>query len=398
MTGALYLAHRIPNPPHKGDKIRSHHWLRYLSRHYQVHLGTFVDHPDDLQHVSALDQWCAQKCVLRLRSLPAKLRSLVSLPTRRALSMVYYRQRAMQRFVDRVLREHDIGIIIVFSSTMAQYVAGARSRGIRKVIDFVDVDSDKWRQYSKQRRWPMSYIYRREGVRLAEEERRIAADFDASILSTPAEVALFSQLAPEVADKLHCVPNGVDTDYFDPGGSYPDPYPVDCAPIVFTGAMDYWPNIDAVTYFAKHVLPAVRRERAEARFFVVGSHPSKAVVDLGRLPGVHVTGSVASVRPYLAHARLAVAPIRLARGIQNKVLEALAMRLPVLLTRAAQIGIGHAAENTGMTVASTDEMARATLDQLDLAPELPQPGRAFVMQHFRWEPAFRELRRILDAS
>jgi sugar transferase (PEP-CTERM/EpsH1 system associated) len=398
MTGALYLAHRIPYPPHKGDKIRSHHWLRYLARDHDVHLGTFVDDPADLAHVGALDKWCEQKCVLRLRHRPAMLRSLAALPTKQALGVAYYRKRAMQRFVDRVLDENDIRIIFVFSSTMAQYVAGDRARGIRKVVDFVDVDSDKWRQYSEQRSWPMSQIYRRESVRLGEEERRIAADFDASILSSPAEVALFSQLAPEIAHKLHCVPNGVDTNYFDPGGDYPDPYPADSAPIVFTGAMDYWPNVDAVTYFAKHVFPEVRSFRSEARFFIVGAHPSKAVLELGRLPGVHVTGTVASVRPYLAHARLAVAPIRLARGIQNKVLEALAMRLPVLLTRSAQIGIGHENEDSGMTLASPHEMVDATLRQLELAPQVPQPGRAFVLRHFQWEPAFQELGRILDAS
>jgi sugar transferase (PEP-CTERM/EpsH1 system associated) len=397
MREALYLPHRIPYPPQKGDKIRSHHWLRYLARDYKVHLGTFVDAAEDWQHVETLDRWCEQKCVLPLRSLPATLRSFASLPTRSSLSMAYYRNKAMRRFVSDVLRERDIDVIVVFSSAMAQYVDIESTRGIRKVIDFVDVDSDKWRQYSKKRRWPMSAVYRRESIRLGEEERQIADDFDASVFSSPVEVELFSEMVPEFRHKLHWVRNGVDTGYFDPDGDYPDPYPAKCAPIVFTGAMDYWPNVDAVTFYAKNIFPEVRRQRADAKFFVVGAHPNKAVLDLSRLPGVHVTGTVRSVRPYLAHAHLAVAPIRLARGLQNKVLEALAMRLPVLLTRAARMGIGHESEQTGMTVVSANEMVRATLDQLSRR-SAEQPGRAFVQRHFQWEPAFREFGRVLVGS
>jgi sugar transferase (PEP-CTERM/EpsH1 system associated) len=397
MREALYLPHRIPYPPQKGDKIRSHHWLRYLARQFKVHLGTFVDCEEDWQHVDELDRWCEQKCVLPLRSGPATLRSFTALPTRRALSMAYYRNRRMQQFVDRVLSEREIDVIVVFSSTMAQYVTAGNSGGIRKVVDFVDVDSDKWRQYSKKRRWPMRAIYHRESIRLGEAERRIASEFDASVFASPAEVELFARMAPESTHKLHWVRNGVDTGYFDPDADYKDPYPKDCTAIVFTGAMDYWPNVDAVTYYARTVFPEVRRQRRDARFFVVGSHPDKAVLDLARLPGVHVTGTVPSVRPYLAHARLAVAPIRLARGLQNKVLEALAMRLPVLLTRSARLGIGYEDERTGMTVATAAEMVGATLDQL-AHRATRQPGREFVERHFQWEPAFREFGRVLAGS
>ena len=398
MAAALFLAHRIPYPPQKGDKIRSHHWLRYLATRFDVHLGTFVDHEEDFAHVHALDRWCKSKCVLPLDAIRAKLRSLIALPTGHALSEVYYRDPKMQRYVDSVLAEHEIDVIVVFSSTMAQYVEGDKGRGVRKVVDFVDVDSDKWRQYGETRRWPMSYIYRREALRLGAAERRIARDFDASLFATPAEVSLFTTLAPDVRDKAHCIANGVDTSYFDPGSTYPDPYPRGSTPIVFTGAMDYWPNVDAVTFFAREVLPEVRRQRPDVLFYVVGAHPNRAVKELHDQPGVHVTGAVRSVRPYLAHARLAVAPIRVARGIQNKVLEALAMRLPVVLTPSAHIGIGHDAEESGMTVVAAEELATATLAQLDRAEREPQPGRAFVLRHFQWEPAFREFGRILDAS
>ena len=401
MREVLYLIHRIPYPPNKGDKIRSYHWLRYLAEHYRVHLGTFIDQPEDWAHLDKLSEWCDRVCAVPLRSGPAFIRSLGHLLTTQPISTAYYRSAVMHRFVESVLRERDIELVVAFSSTMAQYVPRDRCAGVRRVMDFVDVDSDKWRQYSIQRRWPIRSIYRREGVRLGEEERRIANDFDASIFTSAAEIDLFARLAPETADKVHCVRNGVDIRYFDPALDHVNPYPQNAEPIVFTGSMSYWPNVDAVTWFATGILPGVRARRPNAEFFIVGAHPNKGVLKLQDLPGVRVTGWVPDVRPYLAHAKLAVAPMRLARGLQNKVLEALAMNVRVLLTRAATIGIGHHdehAEQTGITIAEPEGMVEAACTLLDRRPGQPTPCRDFVLRHFQWQPAFDDFGRVLEPA
>jgi sugar transferase (PEP-CTERM/EpsH1 system associated) len=207
------------------------------------------------------------------------------------------------------------------------------------VVDFCDVDSDKWRQYADQKSWPMSWLYRHEARQLLSYERRVARDYDASLFVSAPEAQLFRDLAPESSARIGFFNNGVDTDYFSPDSRYVNPYPAGERAIVFTGAMDYWPNVDAVQWFAGEVLPQLRTRFADLRFYIVGARPAQAVRDLASLPGVTVTGTVPDVRPYIFHAQAAVAPLRIARGIQNKVLEAMAMATPVVVSPQALEGI-----------------------------------------------------------
>jgi len=241
---------------------------------------------------------------------------------------------------------------------MAPYVMTPEAAGIRRVVDMVDVDSDKWRQYATQRRWPLNAAYAREAAALLSFERKIAREFDATLFVSDAEAALFRRLAPESAARVHGVPNGVDCDYFDPARDYADPFPEADLPIVFTGAMDYWPNVDAVTWFAQQVMPLLGDE-ALLRFYIVGSNPSPVVKALAADPRVIVTGRVEDVRPYLAHAVVAVAPLRVARGIQNKVLEAMAMGRPVVASPAALEGIGPEAAKHLICAPSPADFATA---------------------------------------
>ena len=187
------------------------------------------------------------------------------------------------------------------------------------------MDSAKWSQYANSRSWPLSAIFKREGARLLAFERAVANGTEASVFVTPAEAQLFRTLAPECSTRVHHAQNGVDTDYFSPAHELPNPFATDEDAIVFTGAMDYWPNVDAVTWFARDVLPTIATQRPRARFYIVGIAPTPAVQALAQDPRVVVTGRVPDVRPYLKHARVVVAPLRVARGIQNKVLEAMAM-------------------------------------------------------------------------
>ncbi|RYE76116.1 MAG: TIGR03087 family PEP-CTERM/XrtA system glycosyltransferase, partial [Oxalobacteraceae bacterium] len=315
MEHLLYLAHRIPYPPNKGDKIRSYHLLKHLAERYQVHLGTFIDDPDDWQYVDAVKKLCGETHFARLDSRMARAGSATALLRNRPLSLDYYRSRGLADWITRLHAKLPVSRVLVFSSPMAQFVQAGRYA--RRVIDFVDVDSAKWTEYADQKSWPMNHVYAREGRQLLRYERQVARDFDASLFVSSQEAALFAGMAPESASKVGWFSNGVDSAYFSPHHDFASPYPEGGPVMVFTGAMDYWPNIDAVQWFAAEMLPVVRRQHPDARFCIVGARPSREVQALAALPGVTVTGTVPDVRPYLAHAALAVAPLRIARGIQN---------------------------------------------------------------------------------
>jgi sugar transferase (PEP-CTERM/EpsH1 system associated) len=384
MEAVLYLVHRIPFPPEKGDKLRSFHLLRFLSSRYRVHLGTFVDDPADMQHVENVARYCHRYRVAMLRPHRARLRSLSGLLTREALTLRYYRDPVLGNWIRRTVRENGIRRAVVFSSSMAQYVASLP--GMRPIVDFVDVDSAKWREFGQARRWPMSTLFSLEGERLSRYERFIANQAHASVFVTPAEAELFRQLAPECAARTMCIQNGVDVDYFSPDRARPSPYAVDEEAIVFTGAMDYWPNVEGVCWFARNVLPSIVASRPRARFYVVGMKPASAVQALARDGRISVTGRVDDVRPYLQHAKVVVAPLQIARGIQNKVLEAMSMARPVVASAAAATGI-NAVPGVDFEIAEdAAEFARKTISIIDgsCAEDLGAAARARVDVNYAW--------------
>jgi sugar transferase (PEP-CTERM/EpsH1 system associated) len=244
----LFLAHRIPYPPNKGDKIRSFHLLRHLAGRHRVFLGGFVDDPDDWQHRGALEAMCAEVFLRPLSPRLATARSARGLLNGEALTLPYYRDGGLRTWVDATMERERIEHVVVYCSSMAQYVDEQRYAHCRRVLDVVDVDSDKWRQYADRRPFPFSWIYRREARTLLAYERDVAARFDATLFVSAAEAALFRRLAPEVATKIGHYNNGVDIEYFDPAVSIEPPYPQGGAVVVFTGAMDYWANVDAVRF------------------------------------------------------------------------------------------------------------------------------------------------------
>ncbi len=401
MDDVLFLVHRIPYPPNKGDKLRSFNLLKQLSRHYRIHLGAFIDDEQDWRYVDEVRALCrGETHFARLSPRAAKLRSLPSLLSSRPLSLAYYRDRGLRRWVRRLLREQPIRRVLVFSGAMAQYVDDKNAAALRRVMDFVDVDSDKWRQYAASRAWPMNWLYRREARTLLRYERRIAATFDASVFVSAREADLFKALAPETAARVWGIRNGVDSGYFDPVLPSPAPYPLHDRPIVFTGAMDYWANVEAVTWFAKQVLPAVRAQNEEARFYIVGARPTPEVIELKRLPGVVVVGGVEDIRPYIAHAVLAVAPLRIARGVQNKVLEAMAMAKPVVATPQALDGIVCEVGREVLLAESAADFAAqvAALIERGGDPALACAARARVVADYNWESNLRRFERLLEGA
>jgi len=392
----LFLVHRIPFPPRKGDKVRSFHFLRHLNQHYRVHLGTFVDDAADLEHVDTVRAMAESVSIRRLRPRLSRALSARALATGEPLSIAYFASGALARWVRHTLAAHHVTRVLVFSSSMAQYVLAHLRPGMHTVIDFVDVDSEKWRNYAELHGGAMGWVYRREGRRLLEHERTLAARFDASVFVSREEAALFRRLAPESAARVHHVTNGVDAAYFDPAAGHDDPYPEGGPVLVFTGAMDYRANVDAVTWFAEAVFPRVRARVPGARFCIVGAKPAPAVRALAAREGVTVTGAVPDVRPYLAHADLAVAPLRVARGVQNKVLEAMAMALPVVATRAAVEGIepGHGLDEW---LADEPEALAARVAAALAAPgERGACARRFVLERYHWPASASELVRLIE--
>ena len=374
MHDLLYLAHRIPYPPNKGDKIRSWNILRDLAAHYRVHLGCFIDDPTDRVHQPMLEKICASCHFASLNPSLAKLRGLVGLLSGAPITLGYYRDAGLARWIARLLQSRDIHRVFVFSSSMAQYVLGEAATRARRIIDFVDVDSDKWRQYAYAKSFPASWIYGRESRTLLTFERRAAAVADASLFVSEAEADLFRRLAPESADRVAVLNNGVNLDFFDPSGRYPNPFAGGTEPLVFTGAMDYWANVDAVAWFAREVFPQIRARRPKVEFCIVGARPSAQVQALAAHAGITITGRVEDVRPYIAHAALVVAPLRLARGVQNKVLEAMAMARPVLATPEALEGIDAKVGSEVLCASAAAPFAEAVLAAL-AQPDLAEIGR-----------------------
>ncbi|MDO6705899.1 TIGR03087 family PEP-CTERM/XrtA system glycosyltransferase [Photobacterium sp. 1_MG-2023] len=333
----LYLCHRIPYPPNKGDKIASYHLLKYLSQHYDVYLGCFIDDPTDWQYCPKVDSLCRETCYVALHPTQAKLKSLRALLSGQPMTLPYYASSDMRKWVNRCLDRsrdnHPIRKALVFSSSMAQYLMTV-SPDLHKVMHFVDLDSEKWRQYAEKKSGLMRLIYQREYHTLARYEKQVCAAFDVSCFVTDTEKNAFTaQLPDSLHLKVRTLENGIDSQYFSPDASFSHKTDYLLAQenyVVFTGAMDYWANVDAVCWFVQTVWPIVLQHHPDSRFYIVGSSPTSKVKSLSKVPGVVVTGRVADVRPFLFYAKAAVAPMQIARGIQNKILEAMAMEKPVL--------------------------------------------------------------------
>ncbi|MDE2146264.1 MAG: TIGR03087 family PEP-CTERM/XrtA system glycosyltransferase [Burkholderiales bacterium] len=383
MANLLYLVHRMPYPPDKGDKVRSYHLLRHLAARHRVHVGSFVDDPADEAHVPALRALCAGLHLGRLHATRARLASLGGLLEGQALTLRYYRDAGLQRWVRQTVQREAIDAVVVFSSSMAQYAQGL---GLPTLVDFVDVDSAKWTAYAAHHRWPMSWLYRREGERLLAYERTVAARADCAYFVTEQETALFRRLAPESAGRCQALCNGVDAEYFAPDPARASPYAPQEQPLVFTGAMDYWPNADAMVWFTQAALPALRQRWPALRLHIVGRNPAPAVRALAGA-AVQVSGTVPDVRPYLQHAAVVVAPLRLARGLQNKVLEAMAMARPVVAARDCAEAIA-ALRGTELIDAASAEAFVHEIDALLREPAraaaIGQAGRRRVQQAYSW--------------
>ena len=389
----LYLCHRVPFPPNKGEKIRAYHHLAHLSKGHRVHLACLADTRSDFESARSLETMCASVDVVYRSPTASNLAALAALPTGRSLSVAAFDSPALRARVERRKSEAPPDVLVAYSAVMAQYIADATDRP--RVLDFVDADSEKLREYGRQRSFPQSVLYALEAGRMARYEASMASAFDASIFISEAEAEIVRPRAPD-AD-YHVIRNGVDLEAFRPDGRVDEArHPI----IVFTGVMGYFPNVDAVIHFARDIFPHVREHRPDARFVIVGRDPVPDVRRLARHPGITVTGAVEDVRPYLADAAVAIAPFRIARGVQNKVLEAMACAVPVVGTSLAFQGLA-AGDGDGIRVADAPEAFAAAVVALLRDPALRreqgQRARRYVERHHRWDEVGTALESLLLA-
>lgn len=400
MAEILFLVHRAPWPPDRGDRIRSWHMFEALAKLAPVHVAALADNEADA--TAAWDKMaplCKSLCIeVRDVSRPVALAQAVL--RGEPVSNRLFRNSALAEHVGALLALGTVTHIVVFSGQMAQYLPDGFSGPL--LMDFVDVDSAKFATYAEQdKRQPLNWVHAREAKKLGAFEAKVARTVDASLFVSEAEAALFRQRSGLAADKVRAVENGIDTARFDPALPFDEVGAGEGPLIVFTGQMDYRPNIDAVHWFVADSLPLVRKAHPAARFAIVGRAPTEDVRALGELPGVIVTGEVPDVRPWLGAADAVVAPLLLARGVQNKLLEAMAMARPVVASAAAATGIDAVPGEHMLVADDAEAMAASVMRLLDdpaAAAKMGAAARERMIARYGWDARLAPLAELLGLA
>jgi polysaccharide biosynthesis protein PslH len=387
----LFLVHRVPYPPTKGEKIRAFHELQFLAARHSIDLFCFADSPQEAAEALPLEEFCGRCYIEPLSRISRVSGAAHSLWGGEPLSVGYFFSPKMRSEVERALAANPYDLILVYCSSMAQYVP--RPAPAPVVIDFVDTDSAKWSQYAQTCSFPFSWIYAREARHLARYEKQLVRASAACVVTTLQEA---TELDVDGNFPVEVICNGVCPP--PENVAVPDeirrlqPY------ALFVGTMDYLPNVDAVSYFAEDILPLVRKSHPEVRFVIAGRNPSRRVRRLSRHPNVVVTGAISEVYPYVLGAAAVVAPFRICQGVQNKILEALAAGQPVVSTSRPARAIGARHGETLLIADTAQEFASAILLLLnDPTVRVKLRGtREFVKTHFDWQKNLDQLERLLE--
>jgi sugar transferase (PEP-CTERM/EpsH1 system associated) len=398
----LILSHRVPFPPNKGEKIRTFHQIKHLSElGHQIHLFSPYEDPTELAHFDTLH---ATLCA-SVEASPLKhkvMRLLTGLVKGQSMSVVNFYDKTLQQKFDEFLVGNSVDAIICSASSVAEYIFKSTVLNILDkkpllIMDFMDVDSDKWGQYQQSSSFPMSRVYAREQRLLAEYEKRIVDQFDACYLIAQAEVTLFNQKIVK-SDKVQVMGNGLDTSvFYPPKLKQQNPTPV----FLFTGVMDYKPNEDAVIWFVKACWPTIVGQHANAKFIIAGMNPSSDIKRLANGQNIKVTGFVDDILPFYQQADIFVAPFRIARGVQNKVLQAFSCALPVISTPMGAEGI-LCQTDRDILIASTSDEFIAQANRLIVHPKLAQSiGQSAlhnIKQQYSWQSQLQPLVNLLDTK
>jgi sugar transferase (PEP-CTERM/EpsH1 system associated) len=385
----LYLCHRFPFPPKRGGKIRPFNMIRHLHASHEVTVASIARSKVEAAEGRGLADHCSGYEMTIVRNSVQVARMVTRLPTLVPSSFGYFHSSELLRKIERLLRERKFDLIFVHCSSMARYVAHVRH--IPKILDFGDMDSQKWLDYGRFKPFPVKLGYRLEGIKLTAEEKRLARAFDVCTTTTREEWRTLEGYATGAATDWF--PNGVDSEYFAPVSE-----PYDPQTISFVGRMDYYPNQECMFEFCTNTLPLLRKTHPRLRLVIVGAEPPPAVQRLGRLPGVTVTGSVPDVRPFVRGSACMVAPLNIARGTQNKILESMSMGVPVVASAKAAGGV-DAVPGEHLLVARTPaEYAAAValiLDQPGERARLANEGRQRVRSNHDWSHSMRRLDGII---
>lgn len=390
----LFLCHRVPYPPDKGEKIRAWHLIRGLARRHKVHLLTLADGP--VPDLGPLQELCERVEVFPLSRPAAYMRAALRVLRPGPLTLSFFESDELAARLKELAQSERFDVMAVFSSSMAPYAALLPE--VPAILDMVDVDSAKWAQYARFAPLPLRPVYALEARRLRRYEASLASRFQRITLATANETRLYKSFAPQA--RAETVLSGVDFDFFQPMDLPKSPHPT----LVFTGQMDYFANVDGVVHFARQVFPRLRQRFPDLELVVVGRSPVPAVRDLGDLPGVQVTGAVGDVRPFLARAWVFVAPLRIAQGIQNKVLEAIASNVPVAVSEKVLAGLSDGGFRSGrdlLAAASDEEMERAVATLIEdgaVRERLAESARQRLLATYRWGPILDRFEDLLGAS
>lgn len=386
----LFLAQRIPEPPNKGDKIRSCHFMRRIGQRHEVHVACLVDEESEFAYQADVEKWAASvTCHLR-RSGESAMRGAACALTGSPISVGWFRSASLAADVDRLIATREFDVAVAYCSSMAGYLE--KFRGPR-VIDFVDVDSEKWKQYANHSGFPKSAVYALEHKLLRSYERRLLDEYDRAVIISQAESELLARLG--AAAPIDVVSNGVDLESL----RRPEPR-VAGRELVFVGALDYFANAEGIRWFVNDVLPAVREKVPGVTVRIVGRQPGPEVEALGAAAGVTVVGEVDDVRPELWRASVAVVPLRIAQGLQNKVLEAMAAGLPVVSSPAAvrALGANSGAWRTAETAAEWAEHVAALVDDPAGADRQAELALDLVRDEYSWDRKARDYEAVLAAA
>jgi polysaccharide biosynthesis protein PslH len=389
----MFVCHRVPFPPKRGGKIRPFNIIRHLQdQGHQVTVASLARSQAEVDEADGLSQHCSKRLVEIVDDKLAWPRMVAWLPTTKPSSFGYFHSPRLKARIDEELATGTYDLVFVHCSSVAPYVADAKAP--LKIIDFGDMDSQKWREYSQHRAFPLSAGYWLEAVKLERTERLLAGKFDLATCTTRAEMESLQGLG--VHGQTDWFPNGVDAGFFQPSGTQ---YEADL--VTFIGRMDYYPNQQAVTRFCADVFPALQLRRPGTRFEIVGADPSPAIRELGKLPGVTVTGSVPDVRPYVTRAALTIAPLEIARGTQNKILESMAMGVPVVCSRQACGGVDAVPGEHLLVHDTREQLIEAILQVMgssELRERLAAAGRARVLSNHSWPSSMQRLDALIASQ
>lgn len=387
----LFLSHRFPYPPTFGSKVRAFNVIRHLSQQHEVTVLSLVRSAVEAEQAWGIDRFCAGHHAVRVHNVVQVAKIAATLASPMTGSEAFFHSAALQREVDRQIDRRSYDFIFAHCSAVGRYVEHVQ--GVPKLIDFCDVDSLKWRDYLAFKPWPLTLGYRWEAWRVAVAERRIASHFDRVTVATQEEANSLADSG--VVERVDWFPNGVDVDYFQPSAEAFDPNLIS-----FVGRMDYFPNVQCMVEFCADVWPALRRDRPGLRLQIVGAAPSAAVLALASVEGITVTGSVPDVRPFVQRSALTLTPLKIARGTQNKILESMAMAVPVVSSSIAARGVDAVAGEHLLVADAPGELAETIQRVLNDPVErgrLARAGRARMLSHYAWPNAMQRLDGIVAA-